>query len=83
MTEPTQEKYKALADILGDARGRRVGVSLYGDNLLTAYKAFRLAANLPSEEELKTLVFRHTGDHQYPDYSGAAEAILERIRSVK
>ncbi len=52
MTEPTQEEYKALADILGDALDHCNEVRLYGDNLFTAYKALRIAANLPSEEEL-------------------------------
>lgn len=80
---PTKDDYNKLADILGVSLDHCNEASLYGDDLFTAYKALRLAANLPSEEELKTLVFRHTGDHQYPDYSGAAEAILERIRSVK
>ena len=83
MTEPTKEQYTELADIFGDALYHRDGVDLYGDNLFIARKALLLAANLPDAAELKTLVFRYTGDHQYPDYSGAAEAILERIRSVK
>ena len=52
MTEPTKEEYKALADILGDALDHCDGVGLYGDNLFTAYKALRLVAALPSEEEI-------------------------------
>ncbi len=92
MTEPTKEEYKALADILGDALDHCDGVGLYGDNLLTAYKAFRLAANLPSEEEREALVedlFNHhcpgvriiEDDRKW--YRATVDFILERIRSVK
>jgi len=56
-------------------------VSLYGDNLLTAYKAFRLAANLPSEEEIHNLMAETISEDQ-PLFKTAAR-ILERIRSVK
>jgi len=56
MTEPTKEEYKALADILGDALDHCNEVRLYGDNLFTAYKALRLAANLPSEDKIATTI---------------------------
>lgn len=90
MTEPSKEELLNLSDrISGPANGwlPEIGdiknITFIQREIDVILHALRLAANLPSEEELKTLVFRYTGDHQYPDYSGAAEAILERIRSVK
>lgn len=77
MTEPTQEEYKALAGILDDALDHCNEVRLYGDNLFTAYKALRLAANLPSQTEMTKIIIDN------PDYHQAAALILERVRSVK
>lgn len=77
--KPTKGQYMVLADILGDALDRCAEVRFYGDSVFVAHKALRLAANMPREEEIKTIVFHYTGDPQYPDYSGAAVAILKRL----
>lgn len=78
---PTKDDYNKLADILGVSLDHCNEASLYGDDLFTAYKALRLAANMPSEEEIHNLMAETISEDQ-PLFKTAAR-ILERIRSVK
>ena len=78
--KPTKDDYNKLADTLGDALDHRDGAGLYGDNLFTAYKALRLAANMPSEKEIKEILSSH--ENAIVDQIGisdAARAILRRM----
>ncbi len=52
MTEPTKNDYVKLADIFGVSLDHCQEVRLYGNDVFTVYCALRLAANLPSEEEI-------------------------------
>lgn len=79
--KPTKDDYNKLADILGVSLDHCNEASLYGDDLFTAYKALRLAANMPSEEEIHNLMAETISEDQ-PLFKTAAR-ILERIRSVK
>lgn len=75
--KPTKDDYNKLADILGDALDNRDGVGLYGDNLFTAYKALRIAANMPSEEEITAIIFTQLQNEG--GTKSAARAILKRL----
>lgn len=84
--KPTKDDYTQIIDSLNRADrtyltgfGHLNTVTLSDEKLKVVKAALRLAANMPSEKEIKTIVFHYTGDPQYPDYSGAAVAILKRL----
>jgi len=81
MTEPTKNDYVKLADIFGVSLDHCQEVRLYGNDVFTVYCALRLAANLPSEEEIHNLMAETISEDQ-PLFKTAAR-ILERIGSVK
>ena len=60
--KPTKDDYNRLADILGDALDHCNEAGLYGDELFTAHKALRLAANMPSEEEIIDIIWDNLFD---------------------
>lgn len=78
---PTNGQYMVLADLLGDALDRCAEVRFYGDSVFVAHKALRIAANMPSAEEIHNLMAETISEDQ-PLFKTAAR-ILERIRSVK
>ena len=67
--KPTKDDYNKLADILGVSLDHCNEASLYGDDLFTAYKALRLAANMPSEEEIVAEIYKACGEASTPGNS--------------
>jgi len=78
MTEPTKEQYQRVLDFISYALEHANEVTLQHDAQILVERALRLAANLPSEEELTGII-----DVDDRTNGEAAALILERIRSVK
>jgi len=82
--KPTKDDYNKLADILGVSLDHCNEVSLYGDDLFTAYKALRIAANMLNEEELIDLIWDSMAEEvdRMPSNEAlkiTANAILKRL----
>lgn len=60
--KPTKKDYGKLADIFGVSLDHCREVSVYGDDVFTVYRALRIAANLPSEEEIVAEIYKACGE---------------------
>lgn len=77
---PTKDDYNKLADMLGVSLDHCNEASLYGDDLFTAYKALRLASNMPSEEEIIDIIASNSdGNDPMTVLTKQARAILKRL----
>lgn len=74
---PMKEEYTKLADMFSLGLDDCRDVEVRGSDVLVVYTALRLAANMPSEEEIHNLLAEYVSEEN--DLFGAAKAILARI----